>query len=184
MLFDPARHEALSAIAWDEERVRATIAHIARDIENRFSAETYWPWHPLDLEQGDDPNVPCTSLYGGACGVIWALHYLEATGAVRLSRSYLDDLDSLVRRNRAGLESSRSREFASYLVGDVPILMLAFGDRPTAELGDRLADLIAGNAQNPARELMWGSPGTMLAAQFLYERTATGALGGIVSQHR
>jgi len=171
MLFNPARHEAFSAIAWDEERVRATIAYIANDIEDRFSTEKYWPCHPLDLDEGDDPNLPGTSLYFGACGVIWALHYLEAIGAVALSRSYLDDLDSLVRRNRAWLESFGSREFASYMMGDIPILMLAFGGRPTAELGDRLAELIANNLENPARELMWGSPGTMLAAQFLYDRT-------------
>jgi hypothetical protein len=171
MLFDQARHEALAAIAWDEERVRAAIAYITRDIEDRYSAEKYWPWHPLDLDGGDDPNQPGTSLYFGACGVIWALHYLEAVGAVKLSRRYLDDLDALMRRNRAWLESFGSREFGSYMMGDVPILMLAFGDDPTAELGIRLADLIAGNLENPACELMWGSPGTMLAALFLHERT-------------
>ena len=31
--------------------------------------------------------------------------------------------------------------------------------------------LIAGNIEHPARELMWGSPGTLLAALFLYEHT-------------
>ncbi|MEO8302580.1 MAG: LanC-like protein [Betaproteobacteria bacterium] len=171
MLFDPARHEALSTIAWDEKRVRATIASIAGDIEARYSAEKYWPCHPLDFEDGDDPNLPPTSLYFGACGVIWALHYLEVVGAVALTRGYLDALDVLVQRNRSWLESSGHREYASYLSGDVPILMLAFGDRPNAELEDRLAGLIAGNSEHPARELMWGSPGSMLAALFLHERT-------------
>ena len=172
MLFDPARHEALLPVAWDEEQVRTKIASIVGDIEDRYSTDDFWPWHLLDLEEGDDPNFPGTSLYCGACGVIWALHYLEAAGAVKLSRNYLGDLDLLRRRNRSWLESSGQRELASYLTGEVPILMLAFGERPSAELGDRLAELIAGNLENPARELMWGSPGTMLAALFLYERTA------------
>ena len=171
MLFDPARHEALAPIAWDEARVRAAIASIAADIEQRYSPESYWPWHPLDLEKGDDPNLPCTSLYQGACGVIWALHYLEAVGAVTLSRNYRVDLESLVHRNRAWLASIGRRDFASYLGGDVPILMLAYGEAATAELADRIAALIEGNLDNPARELMRGSPGTMLAACFLFERT-------------
>jgi lantibiotic modifying enzyme len=171
MLFDPARHEELLPIEWDENRVRAAIAHIAADIEDHFSEVTYWPSHPLDLEGGDDPDLPGTPLYHGACGVIWALHYLESMSAIALSRSYLSGLESLVARNRAWLNSFGSRAFGSYLMGDIPILMLAFGNTPTAELGDRIAALIAGNVDSPARELMWGSPGTMLAALFLYERT-------------
>ena len=31
MLHDPARHERLLPIAWDEHRVRETINHIVRD---------------------------------------------------------------------------------------------------------------------------------------------------------
>ena len=171
MLFDPARHEALLPIDWDEVRVRATIARIARDIEARYSETTYWPLHPHDLEPGDDPNLPPTTLYFGASGVIWALHYLESVNAVELSRSYLGDLEPLVARNRVWNESIGRREFGSFLSGDVPILMLAFGKAPTNGLADRIAALIEGNIDHPARELMWGSPGTMQAALFLYERT-------------
>src|SRR5436190_2022931 len=36
---------------------------------------------------------------------------------------------------------------------------------------DRLESLIETNVDHPARELMWGAPGTMLAALFLHERT-------------
>ena len=56
-------------------------------------------------------------------------------------------------------------------MGDTPIELLAFGDRPDAERADRLAALIAGNLEHPAGELMWGSPGTLLATLFLHERT-------------
>ncbi len=171
MLFDPGRHEELLPIAWDEDRVRAAISRIAADIEAHFSETTYWPLHPRDIEPGDDPNVPDTGLLHGACGVIWALHYLESVRAVRLSRSYLGHLETLRERNRVWLESIGSREFGSYLAGDVPILMLAFGNAPTDELANRIAALIENNLENPARDLMLGSPGTMLAALFLYERT-------------
>jgi hypothetical protein len=41
----------------------------------------------------------------------------------------------------------------------------------TAKRESALADLVAGNIDHPARELMLGSPGTLLAALFLHERT-------------
>jgi hypothetical protein len=74
MLFDPARHAPLQAIAWDEVRVRASIGHIVDDAESRFTPQGWWPPHPRDLEPGEDPNQAATSLYYGACGVAWALH--------------------------------------------------------------------------------------------------------------
>ena len=171
MLHDPARHERLQPIAWDEHRVRATINHIVRDTEQHFSPERYWPLHPRDVEGDEDPNQIVGNLYYGACGVIWALHHLQAMGAVRLSRSYLENLGDLLLRNRERLHSFASRDYASYLMGDTPILMLAHGHQPTEELADRLAAQIAGNLDHPARELMWGSPGTLLAALFLHQRT-------------
>lgn len=76
MLYDPSRHEPLRATAWDEGQVRDTIARIVQDVEARFSPDRYWPPHPLDLEPGDPPEQAFTPLYFGACGVVWALHYL------------------------------------------------------------------------------------------------------------
>ncbi|HRI17167.1 MAG TPA: LanC-like protein [Burkholderiaceae bacterium] len=171
MLHDPARHEALNGTAWDEALVRAAIAQIVADTEARCMPGTCWPPHPLDLEPGDDPAQPFTPLYFGAAGVIWALHYLQAVGAARLTRSYLDDLERLRLRNRAWLEADDSTDFASYLMGDTPILMQAHGAEPTPASADALASLIAGNAEHPTRELMWGAPGTLLAALFMHERT-------------
>ena len=171
MLHDPTRHESLLPIAWDEQQVRASIEHVVSDTEQHFSPERYWPVHPRDVEGNEDPNQPATSLYYGACGVIWALRYLQTVGAVRLSRSYLGGLDDLLLRNRDSLHSFASHDYASYLMGDTPILMLAHGHQATTELADRLAALIAGNLDHPARELMWGSPGTLLAALFLHQRT-------------
>ena len=62
--------------------------------------------------------------------------------------------------------------------------MLADADEPTAECANALAALTEGNLDHPTRELMWGSPGTLLAALFLHERTARCALGRIVPLRR
>ncbi len=171
MLYDPTRHEALRPIPWDESQVRTVIQAVVTDTEQHFSPQRYWPVHPRDIYPGDDPSQLSTCLYDGACGVIWALHYLQDVGAAKLSRSYLDDLEPMLDHNRAWLKSLGRQEHAAYLMGDTPILMLAQGHQPSAALADRLAALIAGNLDHPARELMWGAPGTLLAALLLHQQT-------------
>jgi lanthionine synthetase-like protein len=168
-LFDPSRHEPLRDLAWDESRARATIERVLRDTETRFDEDSWWPIHPLDADGGE--AGPLYPLYFGACGVVWALHYLEAVGAVRLSRRYADVVERLLPQNRAWLGAQGSGDVASYLMGDTPILMLRQWLDPRAHVLDRLQRLIAGNVDHPTRELMWGAPGTMLAAYFLHERT-------------
>ena len=171
MLHDPARHEPLRPLAWDEGQVRSAIEHIVRDTESRFTPEHYWPLHPLDRSGDDEAGQVQTPLYHGACGVFWALHYLQDVGAATLSRSYADEPDRLLVRNRAALGDSAPQERASFMMGDTPIRMMAFGMAPDDTLEAALDDLIAGNIDHPARELMWGAPGTLLAALFLHERT-------------
>lgn len=171
MLFDPTRHEPLRALPWDERQAHAAIARIVADTESSFSQDGYWPLHPLDREGLPETRLFTTTLYEGACGVIWALHYLQAVGAATLSQSYVIELDRLLVRNRAFLGESAERDRASFIVGDTPILMMAFGNEETEECESTLDTLIAGNTDHPARELMLGAPGTLLAALFLYERT-------------
>ena len=169
MLHDPARHEPLRDISWDEGRVRDAIAHVVRRTEARFAHDGGWPMHPRDIDGGDD--APAWPLYHGACGVIWALTHLAASGAATLSRDYRDAVASLIPRNRAWLRSFGCAFDASYMMGETSILLLDHRLNGTAATADRLAALIASNLDNPTRELMWGSPGTMLAALFLHERT-------------
>lgn len=171
MLHDPARHETLRNIAWDEARVRDTIRFIVRDTEAHYQPRRYWPIHPRDVVPEDDPDVASTTLYFGACGVIWALHYLQACGATQLTRNYLGELEALRLDNRAWLASIGSQDFAAYLMGDTPIRLLAYGVDADEAQAEALADLIDGNLDHPARELMWGAPGTLLAALFLHERS-------------
>jgi hypothetical protein len=168
MLHDPARHEPLLSIAWDEGKARTTIEHIVRDTEAHFSDSTYWPIHPRDADHGQ--TQPLCPLYSGACGVLWALHYLQAIGASDLRRSYADCVESLLLLNREWLASFDSTEFASYMMGDTGILLLSFWLNRAHHTAQRLEKLIATNVDNPTRELMWGSPGTLLAALFLHQR--------------
>jgi hypothetical protein len=170
MLHDPDRHEALQVIAWDEQRARDAIERIVSDTVQRFSPSALWPWHPRDLEPSDDPANPPTPMYFGAAGTMWAIAYLQAVGAASTSARFDEHFDALTARNRTWLSTMPGDGSAGYLMGDTPVLMMAQGHAPTAERADALASLIERNLEHPARELMWGSPGTMLAALFLHRR--------------
>ena len=169
MLFEPARHEPLHAQPWSEQRARDAIGWIVRETNAAFTPSRYWPMHPKDLEPGDDPAMAGTPLYFGAAGVIWALRRLHALGAC--GPTVADRVDLMVLRddNRTWLRSQGFEEFGSYLMGDLAIDLMAWQQAPSAARADALAWLIGSNIDHPARELMWGSPGSLLAATFLHE---------------
>jgi hypothetical protein len=104
-----------------------------------------------------------TTLYFGAAGVLWALRYL--------GRGLEFDLAKLAERNAREYESFRAYpQHASLLMGDVGVLLLG---GPS----ERLKKRIANNIELPPKELLWGMPGTLLAALFigdqeLYRRQA------------
>jgi hypothetical protein len=109
-------------------------------------------------------------LYFGAAGVIWALNYLHQVGATAMTRDYSNSLVELASMNRADLNLREPQSF-SYLMGDVGIQLVQWRINPTEHLADRIFHTIERNIRNPAREFMWGAPGTMLAALFMFEFT-------------
>ena len=172
MLFDPDRHEPCLATPWSEARAREAIERIVRDTEARFRPDRHWPIHPRDRDPGDAPSLHAFHpLYFGACGVFWALHHLEQVGAVRLAGSYAPHVADLLPLNRAWLGDEAREMAASYLMGDTGILLLSEMLAPDPPVADRLEAAIAGNIDHPTRELMWGAPGTMLAARFMHRHT-------------
>jgi Lanthionine synthetase C-like protein len=60
---------------------------------------------------------------------------------------------------------------ASLLCGESGLLLVAWRLAPSAELADTLFERVRSNVGNDANELMWGSPGTMLAARAMLEWT-------------
>lgn len=167
MLFDPERHEPLQISTWDPGRVRDEISRIAQRTCSHLAQNGPWPTHPLD-----DPTLqPDYTLYGGACGVIWALHALQRQGAVELPAGWQPEVLPFLAPNRTANGEAAQRPFASYLLGDTSLLMLDFALTGRAESADELARLVSANIDHPARELMFGSPGTLTAALFMHQRT-------------
>lgn len=172
MLFDPARHAPLAAAPWNADAARAAIARIVRGTREAFTPDGLWPPHPLDIAPQDDPTQPFTPLYFGAIGVAWALQALAAQGAVPAADAALPlDLDALRRRQRAWLRADGSDDDASWLMGELPLDLMQWDAIRDPALAGRIAGAIEGLADQPARELMWGAPGGLLAAALLHERS-------------
>jgi hypothetical protein len=115
-------------------------------------------------------------LYFGAAGVIWALNYLVEAGAITLNRDYLPTARMLVQRHRDdirkndGVRKYLGGELASYLMGETGILLLQWKMAPSEELAQQIFAAIEAKVGDQ-RGLIWGAPGTMLAALFMHERT-------------
>jgi lanthionine synthetase-like protein len=169
-LFDPAAHEPLTETAWDAELARSAIRGIVSETERAFDPDELWPPHPLDLED-DLPLRRSASLYLGAAGVVWALDALRRSGAVDLERDWREVALSLHHRYRTEPDFPDVGVVPSLWMGEAGILLVAHTLAPAAWQEERLLAAIAANAGNPTRELMWGSPGTMLAADVLHVRT-------------
>ena len=60
-------------------------------------------------------------------------------------------------------------------MGDVEILLVQWRLSPSDALADQIFAGVAANVENPAREVMWGAPGTVLAALFMFRQVATNA---------
>ena len=163
-LFNPDHHEPLTETPWSVARAEAAIRAIVDDAERAFSLHTLWPLHPRDFDPGDAPDRH-TNLYLGAAGIIWALHRLGSADDWSAVAASLPD------RYRARPDIPHYGVIPSLLVGEAGVLLAAHALRPAATFEERLLDDVRANATHPSNELLWGAPGTMLAAQVMHERT-------------
>ena len=171
MLYDPAQFEPLGEEAWDEARVRDAVAAIVADVDAAFDPDELWPAHEWD---GWQAALPLKNLYVGAAGVVWALHALGAHAPSRL-----DLAAAAVRaleRRRAEPDFMTGETLpqppeSALLTGESGILLVAWELTGTTQFADDLLDLVRRNVDNEADDLMWGTPGTLLAAAAMHART-------------
>jgi len=166
MLFSPEAHERLEQRSWDRDAAIAAIRAVADDCEASFDPP-YWPPHPGDVED-DDPG-PWTTLYLGTAGVVFALDLLVRRGLVDGIRDYVPALEQAVEAYGAHREGGKWFHPPSHWSGETGILLTLHRLSPSTQTVGRVAELIAANADDPHREFMWGSPGTMLAARGIGE---------------
>ena len=173
MLYRPEDFEPLTDEPWDAQRVRAAIREIVADTDAAYGGDELWP---ADEWDGWQAAVPMKNLYVGAAGVVWALDALRRRGH---AESRLDLADAAVRTLAAwrqapdfmaGLELP-SRPHASLLCGETGVLLVAWRLAPGPELADDLLARVRENVANETNELMWGVPGTLLAARAMADWT-------------
>jgi lantibiotic modifying enzyme len=167
VIFDPQRHIARVPNTWDAERARAAIRAIVDDALERFDPDRFWPIHPLDEADFE----PSTSLYFGAAGVLWALDHLRRAGAAEFGNDFRGLLPRLLALNREEHAANPYPRHASLLCGDVGVLLLMARLAPDPAIADALFERVADNNALPLLELLWGTPGTMLAYLAMGERT-------------
>jgi hypothetical protein len=162
VLYDPDVHEALIDEAWDPDRVEAAIRAIVDDAQDAFADG--WPTHPTDSESPSDDARRFATIYLGGAGVVQALTALQRRGLAELRRDYVPYLEQPYEPDWPDYDHERS-----LWMGETGIRLVLQRLAPSAENADRLETLIRANTRDERRELMWGSPGTMLAAGAMHE---------------
>ena len=164
MLYDQAAFERLTDERWSEARVRDGIAAIVADVDAAFDPDALWPAHEWD---GHMIPLPLKNLYVGAAGIVFALDQLRRRGlaettldlpavalrALELWRAEPDFMEGLMLPEppESGL-----------LTGETGNLLVAC--KLGHDLEGELRERIRANLANEAEDLMWGTPGTLVAA--------------------
>jgi hypothetical protein len=97
------------------------------------------------------------SLWTGAAGTLWAFDRLGyGIGEAGLLDAY---------------DARREDDGPGLMTGETGVVLASWHLEPSSAKEDRLYELVSANMDNPSHELFDGSPGTMLAALHLFERT-------------
>ena len=174
MLYRPEDFDRLTDERWSAKRVLAGIREIVADTDDALlGPRRLWRADPWDLWRTPSP---LKSLYVGAAGVLWALDDLRRRGhastrldLARLATSVLD-LSRARPEVPKGIDVPEPAESA-LLTGETGILLVAYRIAPGPSLADDLYRRVRANVANESNELMWGSPGTMVAASRMLEWT-------------
>jgi hypothetical protein len=174
VLHAPEEFEPLLDEPWDDEAVRAAIRALAADADAAYDRDRLWPANEWDA-WGSSP--PLKALYCGAAGVIWALDALSRGGHVEpgidlaaAAERTLDLWPGAPDLDDAEIELPSTRE-SSLLSGETGLLLVAWRLARRADLADRLLRRVRENRDNEFEELMWGSPGTLIAARAMHAWT-------------
>jgi Lanthionine synthetase C-like protein len=173
MLYKPDAFEPLTDEPWDENRVRAGIRAIVDDADGAFDADQLWPAGGWDVWKA---TPPLKNLYVGAAGMIWALDALRRRGHAETKVDLVAAIQRALELWREQPDFEQwpdvpTRAPSALLMGEGGLLLVAFKLAPSDGLADRLHARVRENVDNEAIEIMWGAPGTMLAARAMLDWT-------------
>ena len=169
-MFERARHVPLRPSPWNEAEARAAIGEIVDDALAHLDPHRFWPAHPLD-----DVRDGHTGFYVGATGMVWALDYLRRVGASTRPIDLRPIVPHLLAANAAEFTPANYQDYAAHgslLFGDMGTGLLAMRLTPSPAIADAVFARAAANNSLPVRELMWGTPGSMLACIHMANMTS------------
>jgi Lanthionine synthetase C-like protein len=168
MLYRPEAFEPLTEEPWDEARVRKAIAAIVADADEALRGpRLLWRADPWDGWHG---TSPMKNLYVGAAGVLWALDELRRRGVAETRLDLADLALRTLELFRARPDYMKGMKLptpaeSSLLCGETGVLLVAWRLAPSDEIADVLHARVRANVDNEAEEVMWGTPGTLIAAR-------------------
>ena len=168
-LFTPECHERITR-PWDEDWVVASVREIVAETESRLGPDGYWPLHPRELDYLGDDAYATHSLWSGAAGTLWALGDLRRHGIGSPSFDLAGPADRLHAGYLARVDDEHPAVPGLWM-GEAGILLVSDALAPDEARRERLFECVVGNADNETLELMWGAPGTMIAAKAMLDRT-------------
>jgi hypothetical protein len=175
MLYRREAFEPLTDRQWNAERVRSAVRDIVADIDGALRGPRLL-WHADTWDRWRSTS-PQKNLYVGAAGVVWALHELRERG---IAETALDPAKLALRTLEAfrakpdfikGWKELPTPRESSLLLGESGILLVAWRLTRTHELAEDLLARVRANVDNAAEEIMWGAPGTLVAARMMAEWT-------------
>ncbi len=183
MLYAPELHEPLTDASWNERVVREAIRSIVGDACLAYDPRSFWPANDWDSFEA---TLPMKTVYTGAGGIAWGLARLRASGYAEPAL----DLDAVAWR---ALERYReepdfqgqdlpTRSRSSIFMGDAGLVLVVWLLDRADELATELLELVRENIGNETNELMWGVPGTLLAARTLHAKTGEERWRGAVEE--
>jgi lanthionine synthetase-like protein len=172
VLYEPDAFEPLTETAWDEAGVRDAIAAIVADVEEAYRGpRLLWRAHEWDRWHA---TSPMKNLYVGAAGVVHALDSLRRRGLAETRLDLADVALQTLERFRERTDLQKGMKLpeparSALLTGEAGILLVAWRLVPSEGLATELEAHVRANVANEAEEVMWGTPGTLLAARAMIE---------------
>jgi len=174
VLFRADAFEPLTPTEWNAGRARDGIRRIVADADDSLRGpKLMWPAHDWDGWHG---TSPMKNLYVGTAGVLWALDRLRRSGHAETRLDLADLATRNVELFRARPDFMKGMKLpeppeSALMTGEAGILLVAWRLTPEDALADDLLARVRANVDNPAEEVMWGSPGTLMAAHAMFEWT-------------
>jgi len=173
VLYRPEAFEPLTEEPWRVHRVREAVREIVADTDDALRGPKLM-WRADDWDRWQATS-PMKNLYVGAAGVLWALDELRRSGHAEtrldLAELALGNLELYrARPDQMKIQLPEPRE-SSLLCGETGVLLVTWRLAPDQEIADDLLARVRANVSNEAEEVMWGAPGTLIAAHAMLEWT-------------